>query len=88
MAEWGGKRNNAGRKPKADELQLLEKLSPMEDLFLQVLHDGLKKGDYKFAQLYANYYYGKPRETQDITLNQDTPLFEVVVKDNDATGTN
>lgn len=88
MAEWGGKRNNAGRKPKADELQLLEKLSPMEDLFLQVLHDGLKKGDYKFAQLFAHYFYGKPTETQDITLNQDTPLFEVVVKDNDATSTN
>lgn len=80
---WGGKREGSGRKSKADELQLLDKLSPMEDLFIQVLHDGLKKGDYKFAQLFANYYYGKPRETQDITLNQDTPLFEVVVKDNE-----
>jgi hypothetical protein len=81
---WGGKRDGSGRKSKADELQLLDKLSPMEDLFIQVLHDGLKKGDYKFAQLFANYYYGKPRETQDITLNQDTPLFEVVVKDNES----
>ena len=80
---WGGKRDGSGRKSKADELQLLDKLSPMEDLFIQVLHDGLKKGDYKFAQLFANYYYGKPRETQDITLNQDTLLFEVVVKDNE-----
>ena len=80
---WGGKRDGSGRKSKADEFKLLDKLSPMEDLFIQVLHDGLKKGDYKFAQLYANYYYGKPRETQDITLNQDTPLFEVVVKDNE-----
>lgn len=81
---WGGKRDGSGRKPKADEFKLLDKLSPMEDLFIQVLHDGLKKGDYKFAQLFANYYYGKPRETQDITLNQDTPLFEVVVKDNES----
>jgi hypothetical protein len=81
---WGGKRDGSGRKSKADEFKLLDKLSPMEDLFIQVLHDGLKKGDYKFAQLYANYYYGKPRETQDITLNQDTPLFEVVVKDNES----
>jgi hypothetical protein len=81
---WGGKRDGSGRKSKADEFKLLDKLSPMEDLFIQVLHDGLKKGDYKFAQLFANYYYGKPRETQDITLNQDTPLFEVVVKDNES----
>ncbi len=81
---WGGKRDGSGRKSKADEFKLLDKLSPMEDLFIQVLHDGLKKGDYKFAQLYANYFYGKPRETQDITLNQDTPLFEVVVKDNES----
>ncbi len=80
---WGGKREGSGRKNKADELQLLDKLSPMEDLFIQVLHDGLKKGDYKFAQLFANYYYGRPKETQDITLNQDTPLFEVVVKENE-----
>ncbi len=80
---WGGKRDGSGRKSKADEFKLLDKLSPMEDLFIQVLHNALKKGDYKFAQLYANYFYGKPRETQDITLNQDTPLFEVVVKDNE-----
>jgi|TARA_E500000178_G_C16858267_1_gene678428 hypothetical protein len=80
---WGGKRNGAGRKAKADELQLLDKLSPLEDLFHVTLKKGLESGDYRYAQLFANYFYGKPRETQDITINQDTPLFEVVVKENE-----
>lgn len=85
---WGGKRQGSGRKSKADEVKLIEKLSPLEDLALQKLHEGLESGDYKFVSLFYQYFYGKPRETQDITLNQDTPLFEVIVKDNDKTSSN
>jgi hypothetical protein len=85
---WGGKREGSGRKAKAEELKLLEKLSPLEDAAYIALKDGIEKGDFKYVQLYFNYFYGKPTETQDITLNQDTPLFEVKVLDNDATSTN
>ena len=71
----GGIRTGAGRKPKADELNLIEKLSPLEDAAFKALKTGVESGDFKFIQLYYNYYAGKPRETKDITINEDVPLF-------------
>tara|TARA_E500000318_G_scaffold108780_1_gene120356 strand:- start:529 stop:759 length:231 start_codon:yes stop_codon:yes gene_type:complete len=71
----GGKRNGAGRKSKADEINLIEKLSPLEDSAFMALKDGVEKGDFKYVQLFYNYYAGKPRETRDITINEDIPLF-------------
>ena len=73
MKEDGRKNNggnkNAGRKPKATEIELIERLSPMEDEALKALHKGVKSGDYKFISLYMAYRYGKPKESKDITTN-------------------
>ena len=71
----GGKRDYSGRKAKADELNLIEKLSPLEDAAYEALKAGVEAGDFKFVQLYYNYFAGKPRETKDITINEDKPLF-------------
>jgi len=71
----GGKRQGAGRKPKAEELNLIEKLTPLEDAAYQALRKGVESGDFKYVQLFYNYYAGKPRETKDIHINEDTPLF-------------
>lgn len=66
-----GGHKNSGRKSKAEELKLIEKLGPMEDLALEKLREGLEKGDYKFVQLYFAYMYGKPKESKDITSAGD-----------------
>ena len=71
----GGKRAGAGRKSKADEIQLVERLSPSEDAALSALKEGVESGDIKWVQLYLSYYLGKPKETKDITINEDVPLF-------------
>tara|TARA_Y100001951_G_C11274059_1_gene260663 strand:+ start:1155 stop:1385 length:231 start_codon:yes stop_codon:yes gene_type:complete len=71
----GGKREGSGRKSKADEINLIEKLSPLEDSAFMALKAGVEKGDFKYVQLFYNYYAGKPRETKDITINDDIPLF-------------
>lgn len=71
----GGARDNAGRKPKAEEIKLVERLSPLENDALKALSDGVKSGDIKWITLYLNYYLGKPRETRDINVNEDLPLF-------------
>ena len=71
----GGARPNSGRKPKQEEVQLIEKLTPLEPLAFVALKDGLEKKDFKFVQLYYNYFAGKPKETKDITINEDVPLF-------------
>jgi len=75
-----GRKNNgghttAGRKSKAEEVQLIEKLTPLEPLAFDALMKGLEKGDFKYVQLFYNYYAGKPRETKDININEDLPLF-------------
>lgn len=78
-----GRKNNgghstkgfAGRKPKSDEIKLVERLSPLEDDALAALAEGVKSGDIKWVTLYLNYYLGRPKETKDITINEDLPLF-------------
>ena len=67
--------NKGGRKAKAEEINLIEKLTPLEDAAYQALKAGVEKGDFKFVQLYYNYYAGKPRETKDININEDVPIF-------------
>ncbi len=71
----GGNRKGSGRKPKAEELNLIEKLTPLEPLAFEALEAGLKKGDFKYVQLYYNYYAGRPKETKDIHINEDLPIF-------------
>jgi hypothetical protein len=75
MSKHGGKREGSGRKAKIEELELIEKLKPLEPLAYEALKQGLADQDYRFVQLYLNYYYGKPKETKDITINEDQPLF-------------
>lgn len=70
-----GGHKTAGRKPKADEIAMIEKLSPMADKAYKALEEGVANGDFKFVQLYFNYYAGKPKETKDITLNNEQPIF-------------
>ena len=41
----------------------------------EALKKGLEKGDFKYVQLYYNYVAGKPKETKDIHINEDVPLF-------------
>lgn len=62
----GGYRPGAGRKSKAEELKLLEKLSPMEDTALKILQQGLDKGEFAYLKLFFEYYFGKPTETIDL----------------------
>ena len=73
--KFNGGNKSAGRKPKAEEIKLVERLSPLEDDALKALSDGVKSGDIKWITLYLNYYLGKPRETRDINVNEDLPLF-------------
>ena len=48
----GGKRQGAGRKPKSEEIKLVERLSPLEDDALAALSNGVKSGDLRWVKLY------------------------------------
>lgn len=66
----GGARKGAGRKSKAEEHALAEKLSPSNDLAHEALKKGLQDGEQWAVKLYFEYYYGKPDQTK--TLKHQT----------------
>jgi len=79
-----GRKNNgghktAGRKSKSEELQLIERLSKHidKDEAILKLKELMDEGDFKAIQLYMAYMYGKPKETKDITINSEQPLFDL-----------
>ncbi len=82
----GGSRAGSGRKPKATEIELIEKLGPLEDVALKMLAQGVKSGDYNFVKLYMEYRYGKPKQQTDITSGGDKiaalPPVIQIVRDN------
>lgn len=67
----GGSRKGAGRKPKSDELQLIEKLTPLEEKAFKALENGLKDGQNWAVKLYFEYKYGKAKEFKEIDLNTE-----------------
>ena len=73
-----GGHSNGGRKPKAEEVKLIERLTPLEPQAYAALKKGIECGEFKFIQMFYHYYAGKPRETKDITLNTEQPLFNII----------
>lgn len=73
----GGVRDGAGRRRKADEVALLEKLSIYDEDVFKAIEAGVKKGDYNFISLFMAYRYGKPPQNLDITSNGETASIPV-----------
>jgi hypothetical protein len=65
----GTKGNKGGRPPKAEEQELVEKLSPLDDKAFKALDKGLQEGKNWAVKLYFEYRYGKPKETVTTTHN-------------------
>jgi hypothetical protein len=81
----GGKRKNqTGRPKKADEVALIERLSPFEDLWLTKMATGLQSGDFQFVKLYAEYRFGRPTETVKMT-SENTNITKIRITDIDGT---
>jgi hypothetical protein len=69
MEQHGGKRDKAGRKPKAEEQKLVEKLSPLEDNAHKALKDAVNAGEKWAIELFFKYMYGLPKQTVDLNNN-------------------
>ena len=70
----GGARKGAGRPAKADEQQLIEKLTPLQAEGHKALKNGLKEGHSWAVKLFFEYMYGKPKqqiEQTNLNYNQD-----------------
>lgn len=65
MKEHGGKRKGSGRKPKAEEHKLIEKLTPLESSAYKALKNALKDEQGWAIKLFFEYMYGKPKQVID-----------------------
>ena len=72
-----GGNKNAGRKSKSEEVKMIERLSPLEPKAFAALEKGVISGDFKYVQMFYNYYAGKPKETKDISITSEQPLFDL-----------
>lgn len=66
---WGGKREGAGRRPKAEELEIIKKLDSLIDADDAIisLNKLIKKLDIAAIRLYMEYRFGKPKNSVDMT---------------------
>ena len=81
-----GGNKNAGRKSKAEEQKLIEKLSPLEPLAFKTLTDALKEGKDWAVKLFFQYNYGMPRqmiEQTNINIDAGKLTDEEIKKIND-----
>ena len=61
----GGAREGAGRKSKAQEQSLIEKLSPLEPIAFEALISALNDKKDWAVKLFFQYNFGMPKQTID-----------------------
>jgi len=76
----GGKREGAGRKPKSEEIELIEKLKPYDEIALNKLKELVDSGDLAAIKLFMSYRYGMPRQTVDTNIMGDLSINWLEVK--------
>jgi hypothetical protein len=74
LGKHGGARPNSGRKSKAEELALIEKLGPMEEAALTAIARGVQNGEFNFVNLYMQYRFGKPTEKVQVSGDPELPI--------------
>jgi hypothetical protein len=70
----GGKREGSGRKPKVNEVKLVESMDSISvpDEIWRALLYKCKQGDTGALKLWLSYRYGLPRQQVDITTNGES----------------
>jgi hypothetical protein len=70
-----GMKNRSGRKPKSEDLKMIERLSPLDEMAFDKLKAGIEAGEFAYLKLYFLYRFGKPLQIQEITVTSEQPLF-------------
>lgn len=78
--------NKGGRKPKAEEQKLIEKLTPLEPEALRQLEMSINSGERWAVELFVKYMYGLPKQIVDLnhSSEENTPLITWVSKQDDS----
>jgi hypothetical protein len=76
-----GGHKNAGRKSKAEEQSLIEKLKPIDPIARRVLQNAVNGGEKWAVELFFKYFYGLPTQVIDQTINtEDNEIRIEIVK--------
>ena len=70
----GTKGNKGGRKPKSEEQKLIERLTPMADAAHEQLKKAVDDGEQWAIKLWFEYFYGKPKQSMDVTSGGESFL--------------
>lgn len=73
--KFNGGNKGCGRKPKAYETKLAEKLDPYNDEIIQILVSKALEGDKDMIKLYMGYLHGNPKVS---TQNETTMTVSTV----------
>ena len=77
MVKRGGARDNAGRKSKAEEQSLIEKLTPLEPIAFQALTNALNEEKDWAVKLFFQYNFGMPKQVIDQNNNVSINNFDI-----------
>ena len=72
-----GIKGKSGRPPKAEEVKMIEKLTPLDEMAFIKLKEGIEANQFAYLKLYFLYSFGRPREIQDITITSEVPIFNI-----------
>ena len=73
----GGAREGAGRKSKAEEQSLIEKLTPLEPMAFEALTNALNDGKDWAVKLFFQYNFGMPKQVIDQNSNVNINNFDI-----------
>lgn len=72
-----GVKGRSGRKPQEENIEMIERLTPLDDRAFEELKKGIERGEFKYIQLFFHFRFGKPRQVQEISVNTEQPLFNL-----------
>ncbi len=75
--KFNGGNKNAGRKSKAEEQGLIEKLSPLEPMAFDALTTALADGKDWAVKLFFQYKFGMPKQVIDQNINVTLSNFDI-----------
>ncbi len=72
-----GGHSNGGRKPKAEEQRLIEKLGPLEKSAHDALKKGLEENQNWAVKMFFEYMYGKAKDRKEIEFPGGVPIINM-----------
>lgn len=76
--KYNGGHANGGRKSKAEEQRLIEKLSPLEPLAFTKLEEAMDEGKDWAVKMFFEYMFGKPKQQSDIDFTSKGEKINII----------